>query len=267
VPLSEVAGAYLDLMEQILTGILMQDPPIVTERHRNYANFIARSLGSTSELAEETLAEYQLSWRENGMDCPSHAFTMIGRRRLRNFRELIGRAIADGIPGDILETGVWRGGASIMARAVLRAWDDPSRKVFVADSFEGLPPPSYAQDAGSDLHEQPELAVSLEDVRDNFARLDLLDERVVFLKGWFKDTMPVAPIARLAVMRLDGDMYESTIDPLNHMFDKVSAGGWVIIDDYFIPSCRAAVMDFLGARGLSPEILPIDEFSAYFQKI
>jgi hypothetical protein len=103
-------------------------------------------------------------------------------------------------------------------------------------------------------------------VQANFAKLDLLDERVVFLKGWFRDTLPTAPVSRLAVLRLDGDLYESTLDPLTHLFDKVSPGGWVIVDDYFLPACKAAVNDFLAGRGLAPDIVPIDGMGVYFRK-
>lgn len=264
--LSPMATAYLDLMEKVLTGTITDDPPLLTPPHRDFINSVSQALGNSGDLGDDVLGRYHPEWREQGMDWPSTAFTMVGARRLRNFRDLIGRCMAEGIDGDILETGVWRGGASILARAVLKAWDDDKRRVYVADSFEGLPPPSLAQDAGSKLHEMRELAISLETVQANFAKFGLLDEQVVFLKGWFKDTMPVAPISRLAVMRLDGDMYESTMDPLVHMYDRLSPGGFVIIDDYFIPSCEAAVSDFLAQRSLSPELVKIDTFSCYFRK-
>jgi hypothetical protein len=264
-----MSDAYLDLLERVLTGVIFEDKPIVTEEHKNFFRFMAKSLAAHSDPDDEEIGRYQYSWRERGWDTPSHAFTMIGLKRLRNFRTLILRAIEDGVRGDILEAGAWRGGAAILARAVLQAAGDTSRRVFVADSFAGLPPPSAAfpQDAASILHEHRELAVSIETVQANFAKFDLLDERVMFLKGWFRDTLPNAPVDRLAVLRLDGDLYESTLDPLTHLYDKISNGGWVIIDDYFIPACRAAVSDFLGARGLAPEILPIDGMGSYFQKM
>lgn len=266
--LQPIAAAYLDLMVQVVGGAIIEDPPIVDDHHRALFNHLAKSLGARENPAEIEAARYNRIWRERGWDRPSLALSMVGLARLRNFRDLIGRAIAEGVPGDIMETGVWRGGASILARATLRAWGDETRRVFVADSFEGLPPPSgdFPQDASSELHLQENLAVSLETVQANFAKLDLLDERVVFLKGWFKDTMPTAPVSQLAVLRLDGDMYASTHDVLAHVFDKVSPGGWIIVDDYFLPPCRAAVSDFLGARGLDPKIESIDEMGVYFQK-
>lgn len=267
-PLHPMAEAYLDLMELALTGVLIEDPPIVTDEHRGFFRHIAKTISAEADPPEAEMARFQFSWREMGWDCPSRAFTMIGLKRLRNFRWLIGRAIEDGVTGDIMETGVWRGGASIMARATLRAWGETDRRVVAADSFEGLPPPdpAYGQDAQSHLHEHAELAVGLETVKANFAKFGLLDAQVVFLKGWFRDTMPNAPVSRLAVLRLDGDMYESTLDPLQHLYDRLSVGGWVIVDDYFIPACKAAVSDFLGVRGVSPAIHDIDGMGVYFQK-
>src|SRR5690606_13801901 len=122
-------------------------------------------------------------------------------------------------------------------KAVLDAWGVTDRRVIIADSFEGLPPPdgAYPQDAASDFHLQDHLAVSLQQVRRNFLKFGLLDDSVVFLKGWFRDTMVTAPTDLIAVLRLDGDMYESTIQPLRHLFSKIAAGGSVIVDDYCLP--------------------------------
>lgn len=240
--------AYLDLMEKVLTGEVTSDPPI--------------------NLFGNDKFDREKRWR--GLDWPQHAKSMIGAVRMHNVRHLVELAILDGLPGDIVEAGVWRGGASIMAKAVIEAYGDRHRKVYLADSFEGLPPPNaekYPHDAGLHLEQYADLSVSEEQVRANFAEMGLLDDRVVTVKGWFRDTMPTFPVERIAVLRLDGDLYESTIDPLNHLYDKVSAGGWVIIDDYdCFEACKAAVHDFLGARGLNPEIHHIDGVGAYFRK-
>jgi O-methyltransferase len=121
------------------------------------------------------------------------------------------------IPGDFVETGIWRGGACIMMAGVLAAHEDKDRTVWGFDSFEGLPPPDdakYPADRGDQLHRFQELAVSLEEVTDNFHRVGLWSEQVRLVKGWFKDTVSAAPIDRIAVLRLDGDLYESTIQVL-----------------------------------------------------
>jgi hypothetical protein len=237
----------LDELEDLLTGYSAEDPPL-----------------SGSPVPIEG---FKPEYRDRGLDWPSTALTMVGRRRLHNFRVLIERAIDERTPGDILEAGVWRGGASILARAVLASYGVTDRRVIAADSFEGLPPPSEELDGRFRFRSLPELAVSLDDVRANFDRFGLLDEQVVLLKGWFRDTMPLVDAEALAVLRLDGDMYESTIDPLVHLYDRVSPGGWVIVDDYnLFKGSKAAVRDFFSDRGVDPPLHDIDGVGVYFRK-
>jgi len=209
--------------------------------------------------------------REIGRDWPADAETMIGMRRLNNIQECVETVIRENIPGDLVETGVWRGGASIFMRAVLAAYGDTTRKVWCADSFRGLPNPNlvdYPADEAARWHERPELAVSIETVKRNFARYGLLDEQVEFLEGWFKDTLPDAPIERCALIRLDGDMYESTMDALNSLYAKLSPGGFLIVDDYGIPedTCRRAIHDFRDVHGISEPIVDIDGWGAYWRR-
>ncbi len=239
---------YLSLMESCLTGVIYEDKPLDV-------------FGS---------GKFEPAVREVGKDWPSVAHTMIGVKRLANVRILAETVLANRIPGDFIETGVWRGGACILLRAVLNAYHVSDRRVWVADSFEGLPPPDaehYPADAGSTYHKFAELSVSVETVRRNFAKYGLLDDQVVFLKGWFKDTLPSAPIDRLALLRLDGDLYESTIIGLNSLYDKVSPGGYVIVDDYHIvPNCKKAIEDFFKARKISADLSEIDGVGVFWQK-
>jgi hypothetical protein len=139
----------------------------------------------------------------------------------------------------------------------------------VADSFEGVPSPTLAQDQGIDLSKDnfPVLSVGLDKVKELFLRYDLLDDQVKFLKGWFKDTLPQAPIERLSILRLDGDLFESTMDALRALYDKVSIGGVVIIDDYnALEVCKMAVSDFRQERQIEDEIIKIDDVSVYWEK-
>ena len=196
---------------------------------------------------------------------------MIGVKRLDNLHSCIAQVLAEGVPGDFIETGVWRGGACIFMRAALQAYGDPTRRVFVADSFAGLPKPDgrYQQDAG-DRHwkKSDVLAVSLDTVKANFSRYGLLDDLVIFLKGWFKDTLPAAPIEKLAILRLDGDMYSSTMDSLTNLYPKLSVGGFAIIDDYGgIESCRKAVEDFRASQKITSPVIPIDSSGVYWKKM
>jgi O-methyltransferase len=187
---------------------------------------------------------------------------MVGLGRLDHLQACVEDVLARGVPGDLLEAGAWRGGASILMRAVLRAHGVGDRRVWVADSFAGLPPPRpevYPADAGLRLHECAYLAVPLARVRANFDRYGLLDDQVGFLAGWFRDTLPAAPVGALAVLRLDGDMYESTTDALTHLYPKLSAGGYLVVDDYGdIAACRQAVDDYRRAHGIREAIVPVD---------
>lgn len=205
----------------------------------------------------------------DGHSWPSRAYTMIGLKRLDNLHFCIEDVLANNVPGDLIETGAWRGGATIFMRAVLKSHGVTDRLVWVADSFEGLPKPdpNYPADAGSKLHEETELAVSLPEVKKNFSRYGLLDNQVKFLKGWFKDTLPDAPIERIAVLRLDGDLYQSTMDGLNNLYPKLSSGGYCIIDDWgAVPVCRQAVLDYREKHGITEEIEIIDWGGVYWKK-
>ena len=208
--------------------------------------------------------------REFGIDWPRHAETMSGLRRLDNVEDCVLDVIDRGVPGDLAETGVWRGGTAILMRAVLAATGDENRRVWAADSFEGLPAPdldSHPQDAGVDYTGFPELAVGVRQVQDNFARYGMLDERVCFLPGWFRDTLPAAPINRLAVLRLDGDLYQSTIEALDALYPKLAPGGYCIVDDFgAIPACRQAVEDYRARHAITEPLLPVDWTCVYWRR-
>lgn len=233
---------YLDLLRQVLTRSLFIDHP------------------------------QQKEIRRLGRDWPQDAETMIGEERLLNIETLAYAAINDGVDGDFMECGVWRGGAAIFMRGILSA--DPAmrytqqrRSVWIADSFAGLPAPnpeSYPADAGDQHHTQKELKVCLFDVKKNFERYGLLDDRVKFLPGLFKDTLP-GPVERLALLRIDADMYESTTQALEAMYPKLSSGGFVIVDDYRnIPNTHQAVDDFRARHKITEPIQPADSWCAVY---
>lgn len=237
---------YLDLLENVLTGTVTAD-------------------GAQSSVGEQP---YDPLRRSLGRDWPTSAMTMIGGTRMRNLRNLLEMALQNGVEGDFIETGVWRGGACIYAKAIFDAHGAQARRIFVADSFQGLPPPNevdYPQDAGDTHYSYAELAISREAVESNFRRLGLLDERVIFIEGWFSETLATAPIEKLCVLRLDGDLYESTIVALEALYHKVTVGGFVIIDDYLLGPCAQAVNDFRSKRGITAPMQPVDGAAIWWQ--
>jgi len=252
VAVGSVESLYLDLLKKSLTRYLFP------EKYRPVAGERGSVRGFLYEPVRRVLASrrYQLvraqrvdaEARFEGRDWPGEAETMIGMRRLDHLQKCIEDILEREVPGDLVEAGVWRGGASIFMRAVLAAFGDTSMRVWVADSFQGLPrpdPEKYPADTGDRHWTAPGLAIPLETVQANFAKYGLLDERVIFLPGWFSETLPSAEIGEIALLRCDGDMYSSTTDILDSLYSRVAPGGYVIVDDYWeVEGCRMAVDDF-----------------------
>ncbi len=204
--------------------------------------------------------------RKNGIDCPEKAHTMIGLLRLNNLHECLDTIREQNINGDVIETGVWRGGACIFMKKYLDLYN-MNKKVFVVDSFNGLPKPEIPQDAGDKHHTNDYLRVSLEEVKKNFSLYNCLDENVIFLKGWFSDTLPNnTTINNLSLLRLDGDMYKSTMDVFESCYHKVSKNGFVIVDDYCLKGCFNATNDFRSNLKIKKEFTKIDSCGIFWQK-
>lgn len=242
---------YLNLLRDTLTGFVYRDPPI------NTRPWWKRRKGFSEKL------------RHEGGDWPSLAHTMIGRARIDNIRYALETVIAEGIPGHFIETGVWRGGACIFARGVLKSHNVVDRKVIVADSFEGLPAPDIGKwpaDKGDPHHKIDVLAISEAIVRENFSAYGLLDDQVEFIPGYFEQTLPGRKFGALAVVRLDGDMYGSTWTALEALYPQLSPGGFLIVDDYTLPNCRRAVHDYREQQAIAGELVPIDAASVYWRK-
>jgi O-methyltransferase len=264
----ELRDRYLDLLEQTLT-------------HTAYGrldvgfggNPLSRRLVRVLErrgIVALRPAAGDDEARENGHDWPVFAYTMSGVRRLRNTRCCVEQVLADGVPGDLIETGTWRGGSAMMMRGVLQAHEDLERRVYAADTFAGLPAPDvrgYPDDRCSRLHREPRLAIGVDEVRAGFERLGLLDERVVFLEGLFADTLPAVSDRTWAVIRLDGDLYESTSDALTHLWPGVARGGFVIVDDYgAVAGCRRAVDEFRARHGITAPLRRIDWTGVWWRR-
>src|SRR5581483_12028400 len=196
---------YLDLLKRTLTGAVQEDNDSILggARTAGAPGWKKKSADAVGRLVSRFGFEiaykkpFDPQQRAIGRDWPDRADSMIGLARMDNIQHCIETVIRDEVPGDLIETGVWRGGATIFMRGVLKAYGDASRKVWVADSFQGLPAPDpsrYPADAGDTWYTRGGLAVGVEQVKHNFERYGLLDDRVEFLVGWFKDTLPTAPI-------------------------------------------------------------------------
>ncbi len=274
---------YLNLIKKALLFTLWDDPGIpfiklYTHKdgiHDAYSKNVLASLVDTEIAANKHgfFLMYDCNspsiTETSGKSHPYFSDTMVSAKRLNHLQYCVESVLQRDIPGDFIETGVWRGGCCILMRAVLAAYGCNDRFVYVADSFQGLPAPDtarYPHDEGQMLHKISTLAITREEVEKRFKIYGLLDNQVRFIEGWFEETLPVAPIKQLAILRLDGDMYGSTIVALESLYPKLSAGGFCIIDDYCIDSCAQAVHDYRGRNGISGRLLPIDDYSVYWEK-
>jgi hypothetical protein len=208
--------------------------------------------------------------RGEGGPWPLVGETMVGLPRLDHLHACIETVLADEVPGDLVETGVWRGGAAIVMRAVLAAHAIADRSVWVADSFAGVPEPDpdrHPADANYRLHRYGELAVSQARVRASFERYGLLDAQVRFVPGRFRDTLPPLRGHPWALIRLDGDLAEATHDALENLYGSLAPGGYLIIDDYgAVRACRHAVADFRRRNDVREPIHTIDHSAVFWRR-
>ncbi len=299
---------YIDLVKRSVANILYEDRPVLF-----YDQFIKGT--GLPELARE----FNLERRVHGEDEPTQAHTMVGIKRLENLQQCIEDVIANNIPGDLIETGSYRGGATIFMRAVLKAHQVVNRRVFVCDAFlpmkgdlppwflmpllqgvaavpgrtnknrlfaflESLPQEKRAfpvcENPNDDwidyclwsLRRHPKDVncgdtTSRAHVESRFARYGLLDDQVVFLEGFFADTLPNAPIEKLSLIRLDGDTYESTRDGIENLYPKLSPGGYCIIDDFnAFDGCKRAVTEYREKNNIQEPIVAIDNIAVFWKK-
>jgi O-methyltransferase len=249
----ELRAAYLSLLKLSLCDLTS-----VTTRE-------VRWTGDRRPFTRELTDEDQLSGRALGKDWALDGMTMIGLRRLDDLQACVESVVEDGIEGDLIEAGVWRGGASILVRATLDSLGATDRTLWLADSFEGFPPPD---DEGADADRSLEinlrgidyLAPGLDAVRSYFARFGV-EHGLAFVPGFFEDTLAGLRGRRWALMRLDADTHAATKLALEALYPGLARGGYVIVDDYFhpwLPACRVAVDEFRTAHGITTPIDQVD---------
>jgi len=196
-------------------------------------------------------------------------YTMVPRPALVELARQVRAVLEAGVPGAFVECGTWRGGSSFLMADLLRLAGDTTRKVWMFDSFEGIPPPepidgaaarAWAEDKSSPWYHD-NLRVSLEEVQRAAASLGLAD-RTEMVKGYFEKTLPEERerIGPIALLRIDADWHASVSCCLEHLYDLVSDGGLVVFDDYFAyDGCAIAVHEFLGRRSLPHRVEAIGE--------
>jgi len=194
--------------------------------------------------------------------------SMVGVKRLNNVIESIYEVIEKGVPGDFVECGAWRGGVGVLMRAVMKSLGADDRRIWLCDSLQGLPKSDIEYEVKLFGPELDWVSVSLDEVRRSFTDYGLFDECVQIVPGWFSDTLYKMPVEAIAILRLDADYYCSTMESLAVLYDKVSSGGIVIIDDYYsVGTCAEAISTFFEARGMAePAMQDIDKDGVFWRK-
>jgi hypothetical protein len=243
-----------------------------------YLDLLRRSVMGLTYVDESTLGsggEYRrvpMNYRERlaGHDLPYRAVAFGGTAKFDNLQVGMETCLSEKIPGDFMEAGCWRGGVTIFMRGFLKAYGDVERSVWCADSFLGEPipkPATYPDDEWNEFYKESLFVASFDDVRETFAGFGLLDDRVKFVRGWFEDTLPTCRVEKLAVVRIDGDLYGSNWTCMEHLYPKVSPGGFVILDDYFVwPAARKAIDDYRSQHSIDEPIHRIAANSGYWRR-
>jgi len=218
------------------------------------------SVGRTPDgkVFSRELTGEQLRVRAAGMDWPAHGLTMVGLRRLDDLQACVETVVRDGVHGDLIEAGAWRGGSSILMRATLDSLGAADRTVWVADSFEGFPLGEGDPGEEDDLGAFDFLAVPLTEVKASFARLGV-ERGVRFVEGFFDQTLPGLTGQSWSLVRLDADTYETTQLALRYLYPGLAVGGYLVVDDFgALDECAAAVEDFRREHRITEPLEEID---------
>jgi hypothetical protein len=257
---TSLRAAYLDLLKLALCDLACAHTLTVSRSGDGRA--------TDQPLFTRELGERELGLRAVGGDWPFSGLTMVGLVRLDDLQRCVESIVADGVAGDLIEAGAWRGGASILMRATLNTLGAGDRTVWVADSFQGLPRPdeSFPEDRELDLSWLDYLAVPRDEVQRSFERFGL-GGGLRFVEGFFEDTLPGLTDGTWSLLRLDGDTYESTWVALESLYPGLSPGGYVVVDDYLLISeCRRAVDEYRAQHGIDEPIEKIDQIGVRWRR-
>ena len=238
-------SAYLDLIKRLIT---------------NYA-YLGCGYSFAAFDPQRHYDHDTSSWR---IDPQSRPMTLLSVAQLEMIQEAVLDVQRRGVNGDFIEAGIWRGGAIIFMRALLKEYGIDNRQIIAADSFEGIPQNVTFKHDPVDTW-QDRWAASLEEVKGNIERLGLLDERIEFLPGYFSDSLGAIEARDFALIRLDSDSYDSVMTSLEHLYPRLSPGGIIIIDDWHLVGCRFAVDAYRKQHDIT-EVIVARDGNAYWIK-
>jgi hypothetical protein len=198
-------------------------------------------------------------------------YTMTSVERLKSLIDAVNYVSTNGIEGDFVECGTWKGGSVMCMQKKLIELNQTNRKFWVFDTYEGMPEPdeldkNFKQTSAQQLMNEEEKEKSLtwaysnyEETTGNILSTGYPKEKINFVKGLVEDTIPQTPIDKIAILRLDTDWYSSTKFELEHLYPKLVKGGVLIIDDYgHWEGCRKAVDEYFTNNNIPIFMMRID---------
>mgnify|MGYP001547072112 FL=1 len=200
-------------------------------------------------------------------------YTMTSPERVAALVEAVRYVVANRIPGDFVECGVWRGGSSMAAALALKELGDVSRELWLYDTYEGMSAPTgedvdVAGQSADAKFSQRQLTEDssewcrspIDDVRQNLESTGYPADKVHFVKGKVQDTIPgTMPAGPVAILRLDTDWYESTRHEMQHLYPALVKGGVLILDDYgYWQGARKAVDEYFTTHNIRPLMGRVD---------
>ena len=274
--MDSITKDYLDLLKKSLSGSLLSEyyRPIYRDSRNlltsHIRNFIIDSFDNLGmPLAKKVITDF--NEREEGLDRPFYGETLIGLKRLNIVQNLIHNAIKNKIPGDFIEAGCFRGGVGIFVFHMLKILGENNRKIYLADSFQGLPKPNpknFPKDTiFLNIPKDLGLICSIDTVKNNFRKYNALGPNVKFLKGWFSDTLPKLKNEKFFTIRVDGDYYQSTYESLENLYPGLSLGGYAIMDDYGLNVATSAIIDFRKKYNIKEEMKFSGKIGCYWEKM
>lgn len=234
---------------------------------------LIRSTGlhlTPSLLAQKNLGTFPEIYRK------TRNYTMTSPERMYALHQAVSYICSSSIPGDIVETGVWRGGSSMVVAHSLLEKGDTSRSLYLYDTFTGMAEPTE-DDANLYTDSSPRKEWKIhkrkghnawcyaheQDVRTNMESTGYPMDRVHLVKGRVQDTIPQTIPDTISLLRLDTDWYESTKHEMQHLFPRLRKGGVLFVDDYhYWGGCRKAVDEYLTENDTKLLLQRVDAWGA-----
>lgn len=213
-----------------------------------------------------------------------YIYSMLSIEGLANIENSTKQILQNNIPGDFVECGVWRGGTGIIIKKILQQFNDKKRKIFLLDSYEGMENLeksntltendkldelcSYILNDAEKYFNRKLIETDYDEVIKNLKHFDCYDKNTILLKGWFNDKFPFDTIERISFLRLDCDYYYPTKVCLEKLYNKISKGGIIILDEYYLEFMgeKNAVDEFRTKNNITSKIIPVDNNIGYWIK-